>query len=212
MENNANRWIATALLLAMFGIIAYAGTRSTARQGVQNVLVTNAANQQVPVLPPARPTANGAYIVAVANAPGVKVTNAASAPVPTKEVNAVDAQSASVQGFIDLPAGGTGTQVTSSLPNATPVVIDSVSFDSLASAGEYIDIVTLTVDGPAGTVGFYTFSLQQALANNLESVYSANQRIPVPAGGTVFINTNRFAGHTQSESLSYTIAYHTVTQ
>lgn len=209
MKNDANRWIAGISLLALFAIIAYAGGRAAPKaQATQNVLVTNNSSQPIPVA--ARP-ATGAYIVAVANAPTVKVASSLAAPVVTKDSYNPDAHGGLNSGNFTMPALTTmqsSPQISLS-PLAT--VIDSIGVSGGSSqAGEPIDFGLLyCYDSGGKSLGGFPFTIPIEPGNNRISAYSGSLHIPVPAGGTVQLYTQRSAA-TGSCYVQYCFAYHTV--
>jgi hypothetical protein len=213
MKNDANRWIAAISLLSLFAIIACAGTRSTAaRQTTQNVLVTNTSSQQVPVLPAARPGPGGAYIVAVNNAPSVKVLSSPTAPVVTKDSNNPDANGA-IYTFSFLMQAMTLAQPTplTTFSTSLSVVIDSIGVSGGAAlAGECIDVGGLAVyTSTNDLLGTFSFIIPLEPGNSANSAYLGTVHIPVPAGGQIQVSSQRKAA-TSSCGVTVTLAYHTV--
>jgi hypothetical protein len=78
MSNNPNRWMSAFFLLAMFSIVAFAGTRAGV-QASSNVLVTNPTSQ------PANVKQVGALQTYILGHPGVRIYNPDYAPVPTRD-------------------------------------------------------------------------------------------------------------------------------
>lgn len=210
MDNRENRWVAGILLLAMFGVIAYAGGRGAPRaQGTQSVLVTNTSSQPVPIA--ARP-GTGAYIVAVSNAPTVKVASSATAPVVTKDANNPDANAGFVLGSFTLNSLVSGNGTASFTLSSQPCVIDEISIDAASAvAGETIDTGSIIVtDSLLQGPGTFIFAAPTLQNNSAHAVAMQAVRIPVAANGSVQVWGNRSGGTTNTCSVSYTIAYHTV--
>lgn len=210
MENKANRWMTSLVLLSMFGVIAVAGSRATRAQGTQNVLVTNTSSQQVPVLPAARPAPGGAYIVSVANAPNVKVVSSPTTPVSIKEVNNVDTASQVFVGAGSIPASVGFESAFPSISASGPWILDGIDlWDSSTNPGEAIDLVEVMVNHGGQTVADLGYPLQAPIHGSYTMV-SVNPRIAVPAGSQVSLTVLRFGGSTGLCNFTYNLMYHTI--
>jgi hypothetical protein len=160
MNNNPNRWMSAFFLLAMFSIVAFAGTRAGV-QASSNVLVTNPTSQPVNV------KQIGYLQTYVLGRPGVRIYNPDYAPIPTRNndepgrnayafyVNQyVNPGLASVSVAIASPPAGKRlviTHASANCYNSDPFTAVSLSLKNNANTTLSNRTFLLTVD-PAGTV------------------------------------------------------------
>lgn len=213
MQNNSNRLMAGFLLLAMFGVIALAGSRAAAKvQGTQNVLVTNTSAQQVPVLLPARPSAGAAYIVSVANTPGVKVSSTSTAPVFTKEVNNQDTAAGSTMTSAQMIVGAHAVEANAmTLSSTSPVIVDAVDVTSnSAQANEFADEMFVSVNGSGGLINACEYGMTPFTDSAFDSAYAGNPHLVVPAGGNLLFGVARHGGFTSITTATFNVFWHAV--
>jgi hypothetical protein len=160
MSNNPNRWMSAFFLLAMFSIVAFAGTRGSV-QASGNVVVTNPTTQ------PANVKQIGYLQTYVLGRPGVRIYNPDYAPVPTRDNDEPgrNAYAFTVSSYfnpgdysatIPIPSPPVGkrlvvTHISAHCPTSDPVT--SVNMVLQTNSSAYLsDRVFLLTPDPGGTV------------------------------------------------------------
>ena len=202
----------------MFSAASYGtGHYKAAASGTQNVIVTNAANNPVPVMGNVgingtasvsisgtpSVSVSGTPNVSISGTPNVKVSNDGNSPVPVQDVNETVRTEKQFQFFVDISANEPGTTYTFyTVPANQTFVIDNVSVDAFIAAGANFysttindAVIHLQADGPDGT-GFNWFSTAQPM----------NYRIA--AGGFCTVTMERNGGGNFGTGADFVVTGH----
>jgi hypothetical protein len=130
MQNTANRWMSGLFLLAMFAIVAFAGTHSAAQ--ASSVLVTNTTSQPVPTTvqgtPNVRSLQGGTWNVYLLGSPTLRINNAPSAPIPNRDVDNPDRYAFQLSDVEYTQDGSPGSSyLTYTVPAGKRLVVTYVS-------------------------------------------------------------------------------------
>lgn len=214
MLQTSSRWLPSILLVAALVIRGYAGNPSTKASaiGAQDVLVTNSATQQIPVLPAARPSSTGAYVVAVTNVPSVNVQNSASSPVMTKSVDEGSATTFQVFNASSLQNGAFGAGVNAYVvPAGKRFIIEHLSVDSVANhPGSAGTLVAVSVTKGGVTSALTAVPCNPAPSSQYTSVGNVATMMVADAGQQVFLIVERDGSVDGAVAINTTISGHLV--
>lgn len=198
MTDRSPRWATGALLLMGIVAIGLARGGQAGPLAVQDVHVTNTAAQQVPVLPAARPSASGAYIVAVANSPTVKTLGGPTNAFQLYGTNAI------ADGYVQAASGAY------TVPAGKRLVIEAVNTESGSVVnGAYATYTYVTISGTGGEKVRYYFALLPTSGFATLAIGNVSTGLVADAGDSVDLVFGR-GTNSGSAAISYALTGHLV--